>query len=75
MRVVLCLLIAGLVPGVTAAADFDAPYQQQARELFQRSIAFKTEIGQGQVPKLAAYLADQFRAAGFPEADIHILPL
>ncbi|MGH8231693.1 MAG: M20/M25/M40 family metallo-hydrolase [Steroidobacteraceae bacterium] len=75
MRVVLCLLIGGLVPGVTAAANFDAPYQQQARELFQRAIAFKTEIGQGQVPKLAAYLADQFRAAGFPEADIHILPL
>ena len=24
---------------------------------------------------MAAYLADEFRAAGFPEADIHIFPL
>jgi acetylornithine deacetylase/succinyl-diaminopimelate desuccinylase-like protein len=75
MRIVIFLLVASLSSAFSVAADFDAPYQQQARELFQRAIAFKTEIGQGQVPKLAAYLADQFRAAGFPDEDIHILPL
>jgi acetylornithine deacetylase/succinyl-diaminopimelate desuccinylase-like protein len=75
MRIAICLLVASLGSGVSVAADFDAPYQRQALELFRRSIAFKTEIGQGQVPLLAAYLADQFRAAGFPDEDIHILPL
>lgn len=48
--------------------------QAQARDIFSHLIAFKTEIGQGQVPVMANYLAEQFRAAGFPESDIHIIP-
>lgn len=70
----LALLLA-LVSVSALAADPSAPYQRQARELFGRVIAFKTEIGRGQVPVMARYLADQFRAAGFPESDIHIVPL
>jgi acetylornithine deacetylase/succinyl-diaminopimelate desuccinylase-like protein len=64
-----CLAIA---PGHAAGPG---PYDAQAREIFAKVIAFKTEIGQGQVPAMAAYLADRFRAAGFPEADIHSVPL
>jgi acetylornithine deacetylase/succinyl-diaminopimelate desuccinylase-like protein len=48
--------------------------QAQARDIFSQLIAFKTEIGQGQVPVMANYLADRFRAAGFPDSDIHIIP-
>ncbi len=55
------------------AATLD-PNQAQARDIFSHLIAFKSEIGQGQVPVMAKYLADQFRAAGFPESDIHIIP-
>lgn len=55
------------------AASLDA-HQAQARDIFSHLIAFKTEIGQGQVPVMAKYLADQFRAAGFPDEDIHIVP-
>lgn len=51
------------------------PAQTKARDIFARLIAFKTEVGQGQVPVAAKYLADEFRAAGFADADIHILPL
>ncbi len=43
--------------------------------IFERVIGFKTSVGLGQVPVMAAYLADELRAAGFPEADIHIFPL
>lgn len=60
---------------LVSAAQPTAPYQRQALELFRRVIGFKTEIGQGQVPVMARYLADQFRAAGFPESDIRIIPL
>lgn len=56
-----------------AAATPDAN-QVLARDMFSHLIAFKTEIGQGQVPVMAKYLADQFRAAGFADADIHIIP-
>jgi len=51
------------------------PNQAKARDIFQRVIAFKTSVGLGQVPALAEYLAGEFRAAGFAESDIHILPL
>jgi len=49
--------------------------EAKAREIFRRVISYKTEIGQGQVPEMAKYLAGEFRAAGFPDADIHIVPL
>ena len=47
----------------------------RAREIFARIISFKTSVGLGNVPAMANYLADQFRAAGFADADIHVLPL
>ncbi len=69
------VLLLTLMPAFAQAADPAAPYQSQALDLFHRVIAFQTEIGQGQVPVMARYLADQFRAAGFPESDIKIVPL
>jgi acetylornithine deacetylase/succinyl-diaminopimelate desuccinylase-like protein len=57
-----------------AGTTLTAP-EVKARAIFERVIAFKTSVGLGQVPPMAAYLAGEFRAAGFPEADIHIFPL
>jgi acetylornithine deacetylase/succinyl-diaminopimelate desuccinylase-like protein len=65
------LTLAVALPAQATTLD---PNQAQARDIFSHLIAFKTEIGQGQVPVMAKYLADQFRAAGFPESDIHIIP-
>lgn len=83
-----CVLLAGAAvaaaatppgatpPGTTTAgADARTPYELRAREIFARVIGFRTSIGLGQVPAMAGYLAGEFRAAGFPESDIHILPL
>ena len=57
-----------------AAAGLE-PHQAKARDIFSRLVSFKTEVGQGQVPAMARYLAEEFRAGGFPESDIHLLPL
>ncbi len=57
-----------------AAANL-SPDELKAREIFQRVISFKTSVGLGQVPAMSNDLAGEFRAAGFPEADIHVLPL
>jgi acetylornithine deacetylase/succinyl-diaminopimelate desuccinylase-like protein len=62
-------------PAAPTAAATRTPYELRAREIFARVIAFKTSIGLGQVPAMADYLAGEFRAAGFPESDIHMLPL
>lgn len=47
----------------------------EARDLYARAIGFKTSQGLGQVPALAAFLAEKLRSAGIPEGDIHVLPV
>jgi acetylornithine deacetylase/succinyl-diaminopimelate desuccinylase-like protein len=70
------LLAASLSLGLSTVAHAElTPQQAHAREVYRRAIGFPTEAGRKQVPALAAYLAEQFRAAGFPDADIHLLPL
>lgn len=58
----------------TSSAEYTEPHQQQALALYRTIIGMRTAEGQEMVPTMAAYLADQFRAAGFPEDDIHVLP-
>jgi acetylornithine deacetylase/succinyl-diaminopimelate desuccinylase-like protein len=60
------------LPGMSMAADANAA---KAREIYAKVISIPTSAGLGNVPKMAAYLAGEFRQAGFPEADIHILPV
>jgi hypothetical protein len=58
----------------TAAAAPD-PVRAQAREIFAHIVGIESSIGKGKVPLVAKYLADRFKAGGFADADIHILPL
>jgi acetylornithine deacetylase/succinyl-diaminopimelate desuccinylase-like protein len=64
-------------PIATAAAAAGAPQAErvQAREIFAHIIGIESSIGKGNVPLVAKYLAERFRAGGFSAADIHILPL
>lgn len=78
---VLALVIAMLCAGPALAAqqaNKNTPSEEvrrEAREIFQKVISFRTSEGLGQVPAMAQYLAERFRAAGFPEEDIHIVPV
>ena len=82
MNRIFCALIASLISVVggaqtsnsTTGAGLNAN-DAKARQIFGRVIGFKTSVGLGQVPAMAEYLASEFRAAGFVDADIHILPL
>ena len=56
------------------SSDYTEPYQKKALEIYRASIAYRSAEGHGQVPALARYLADQFRAGGFAEQDVHLLP-
>jgi acetylornithine deacetylase/succinyl-diaminopimelate desuccinylase-like protein len=67
----------GLTGGVAATAAEKAargPFDAKAREIFEKVISIPTELGNRKVPELAAYLAGEFRAAGIPDEDIHIVP-
>ncbi len=74
MRVAVVLAL-GLLSTTALAAD-PAPdkWDSKAREILAHSIAIPTVMGRGKVPELAQYLADQYKAGGWAEGDIHVIP-
>src|SRR3712207_6465896 len=68
------VLALGLLSTAAAAQPSPDKWDLKAREIFARAIEIPTVPGRGQMPAQARYLADQFKAAGFPEADIRIMP-
>jgi len=61
----------------TSALAADPPanrWHAKARDIYQHAIEIPTVAGRGQVPALAQYLADQYKAAGWADADIHVVP-
>lgn len=76
----LCLSAAALGMSLAAAnenSSANAPdaVRTRAREIFAHVIGIESSIGKEKVPLVAKYLAERFKAGGFPAADIHILPL
>lgn len=70
------VLALSVAPGAAAAADENpgrTSHEAKARELYARSIAIATVRGNERVVEQAEYLAGEFRAAGFPADDIHVL--
>ena len=64
------VLAAATVP----AAAQSSPHHAEARQIFERVIAFRTSQGQGQVPAMAAYLEQTLRSGGVPAEQIVKLP-
>jgi acetylornithine deacetylase/succinyl-diaminopimelate desuccinylase-like protein len=60
---------AGAAPPTLTPAQRDATHA-----MFEHIIDIPTVIGRHRVPEEAQFVADQFKAAGFPAADIHVLP-
>ena len=72
MRFALLALALSAVSLPAAAAN--DPWHDRAKALLARSIAIPTVAGRGQVPALANLLAEEYRAAGWADGDIHVLP-
>ncbi len=62
-------------PAVNTPAAVPDAVRVQAREIFAHIVNIESSIGKANVPLVAQYLAERFKAGGFPAADIHILPL
>jgi acetylornithine deacetylase/succinyl-diaminopimelate desuccinylase-like protein len=73
MRHALALGLALLSTSAIAAEPADQ-WQAKARTIYSHAIETPTVQGRGKVPELARYLADQYKAAGWAEGDIHVLP-
>ncbi|MFZ2753006.1 MAG: M20/M25/M40 family metallo-hydrolase [Lysobacteraceae bacterium] len=72
MRIALLALALSTASMTAAAAD--NPWHTKARELLAEAIAIPTVAGRGKVPALAQSLADRYKAAGWADSDIHVLP-
>jgi acetylornithine deacetylase/succinyl-diaminopimelate desuccinylase-like protein len=71
------LFAAAMILSLSAAQAADAAltvHQAKAREIYAKSISIPTSLGNAKVKEFAEYLAGEFRAAGFPNEDIHIVP-
>jgi acetylornithine deacetylase/succinyl-diaminopimelate desuccinylase-like protein len=64
--------VSAAAPSASAAPN---AVRAQARDIFAHIVGIESSIGKGKVPVVAKYLAERFKAGGFPAADIHILPL
>ncbi len=81
MRLALALILAATAAPLAAAPNpltiptkLDPAWQARTRDLFKQVIEIPTVKGRGEVPRMVALLADQFKAAGIPAADINIMP-
>src|SRR6476646_7778160 len=75
------LLAAAVSTSALAAVDprtmptqLPPAWQAKTRELLKQAIEIPSVHHRGETPRVAKLLADQFRAAGIPDADIHIMP-
>jgi acetylornithine deacetylase/succinyl-diaminopimelate desuccinylase-like protein len=80
-RVLAFALVAALSSTAIAATDprtvpsqLPQAWQTKTREVFKQAIEIPSVHHRGEVPRVAKLLADQFRAAGIPDADIHFMP-
>jgi acetylornithine deacetylase/succinyl-diaminopimelate desuccinylase-like protein len=80
-RAVAFVLAAAVSGAAVAATDprtvptkLEPAWQAKTRELFKQAIEIPTVHHRGEMPRMAKLLADQFRAAGIPESDIHMMP-
>ncbi|HKN41773.1 MAG TPA: M20/M25/M40 family metallo-hydrolase, partial [Sphingomicrobium sp.] len=80
-RVVAAALLAALSTSAIAATDprtvptkLDPAWQAKTRAVFKQAIEIPSVQGRGETQRVAKLLADQFRAAGIPESDIHTMP-
>ena len=82
MKRVLAFALAAAVSGAALAATdprtvptkLDPAWQAKTRAVFKQAIEIPSVHNRGETPRMAKLLGDQFRAAGIPEADIHVMP-
>lgn len=67
--------LAALVFSAAAAQTPSETERAQALDIYRNIIAFDTSVQGGETPQMAAYLAERFRAGGFAEEDVRVLPL
>src|SRR3954465_4239442 len=67
--------LVALASTANAAGPQLTPAQRDATHgMFEHIINTPTVIGRHKVPEMAQFVADQFKAGGFPAEDVHVIP-
>jgi acetylornithine deacetylase/succinyl-diaminopimelate desuccinylase-like protein len=69
--------VLGAIPAMAApgfAEKLSPERHRAAHDMFEHLVNIPTVFGRGKVPALANYLADQYKAAGFPTGDVQVVP-
>ncbi len=69
-----CLVAMPVMAAPAAVEKLSPDRHRAAHDMFGHLVNIPSVFGRGQVPTLANYLADQYRAAGFPAADVQVVP-
>ncbi|QNP41685.1 M20/M25/M40 family metallo-hydrolase [Lysobacter solisilvae (ex Woo and Kim 2022)] len=69
----IAILAAALFAAANATAA-DNPWHAKARGLLKEAVAIPTVAGRGKVPELAQHLAAQYKAAGWADGDVRVMP-
>ena len=67
--------VSAQISAEVTSTDYTDPWQVYAHDLLRDSVAFKSVRGEKQVVPLVEFLAQKYIDAGFPDEDVHILPL
>lgn len=71
---VMLTTLAAACSSISAAAAATPEEQAEARRLMEKAVSFKSTANHGETPKMAEWLAGEFRKAGFNKEDIEIVP-
>ena len=77
MRFVAIALLAAVSTTALAAPAKPSLTEAQrtaAHDMFEHVVNIPTVIGRHRTPEMAQYVADRFKAAGFPAEDVHVMP-
>jgi acetylornithine deacetylase/succinyl-diaminopimelate desuccinylase-like protein len=82
MKLAFAFVIAAALSGSAFAAtdprtvptQLPAAWQAKTRDVFKQAIEIPSVHNRGETHRVAELLASQFRAAGIPDADIHMMP-
>ena len=76
MKKIVALLVAGLLSSLVMADDPTlSEHAKKTLEIYTRIVGVESSKNLGNVPEIANYLASELIAAGFPEADVEVVPL
>jgi len=74
MKLILLTATALAAPAFAAAPVMSPADSTATHTMFETIINTPTVLGRGKVPEMAAYLASEYKKAGFADADVMVIP-